>query len=257
MPNDAITALRESHDRLAGLLASLDAQAAGGQSYCRDWTIAQVASHLGSGAEIGLLWLRAAMAHEEPPPREEWQKIWDKWDARDPVTQVTESVPANASLVEAFEALSAEELAAARVTLFGSMEFDGGGLAQFRLPEHALHTWDVAVVLDPAARLLPSAVTLLIDVVPGYMGWLGKASGTPWTLSVRTTAPEREFVLSNAETVTLTAGTAETVDGELRLSAEAFLRLVFGRLDDANTDGATLDSDSVTMPDLRTVFPGL
>jgi hypothetical protein len=34
-------------------------------------------------------------------------------------------------------------------------DLDIAGLAGLRLGEHALHTWDIAVALDPAATLLP------------------------------------------------------------------------------------------------------
>ena len=43
-----------SHDLLAGLATGLDEAGATRMSYCSEWTIAQVYSHLGSGAEIGL-----------------------------------------------------------------------------------------------------------------------------------------------------------------------------------------------------------
>jgi uncharacterized damage-inducible protein DinB len=53
--NDAtpyVRAVRASHDRLAGVVAGLDADALRAQSYASEWTIADVLSHLGSGAEI-------------------------------------------------------------------------------------------------------------------------------------------------------------------------------------------------------------
>ncbi|HEU4840528.1 MAG TPA: maleylpyruvate isomerase N-terminal domain-containing protein, partial [Ilumatobacteraceae bacterium] len=52
-PRHWIAALRASHDALAGVVASLDDEGLTTPSMCREWTVAQVLSHLGSGAEIG------------------------------------------------------------------------------------------------------------------------------------------------------------------------------------------------------------
>ena len=261
MPQPArapIAALRSSHDRLAGLAAGLGAETAGEISYCTEWTIAQVFSHIGSGAEIGLDSLAAATEHRDPMSRDEVSKIWDTWNGRSPMEQVVEAVTANAALVEAYESASDEALAAANVTLFGTLTFDGFGLARFRLPEAAVHTWDIAVTLDPSARVLPDAVELVIDDLPGRMGWQGKPQGRSWAVLVETTDPARTFTLASGEAVTLTPAVdgAAAPDGTLRLPAEAFLRLCYGRLDAANTDGTDVSGASVTLDELRATFPG-
>jgi hypothetical protein len=173
---------------------------------------------------------------------------------------VTEAVTADARYIAAIEALSDEQFAAAHIRIFGGRDFDGAGLLRLRLSEHAFHTWDVAVALDPTARLLPDAVELMIDEVPGMLGYLGKAQPQPWTVAVRTTAPERSLVLRNdGEAVALRpAADAEptAADGTLVLRAEAFLRLTAGRLDGSNDEGVELNSSTVTFEDLQTTFPG-
>jgi uncharacterized protein (TIGR03083 family) len=260
MPHPArapIAALRSSHDRLVGIAARLDEESARRMSYCSDWTIAQVYSHLGSGAEIALDALRAAVEHRDPMSRDDYPKVWDTWNDRQPMEQVTEAVRVDTALVEAYEGHSDEELAAARVLLFGTQDLDGPGLARFRLPELAVHTWDVAVALDPAARVLPDAVELIVDDLPGRMGWLGKPQGRHWSITVQTAAPARTFALTSGDAVTLApADGGGAPDGVLRLPAEAFLRLTYGRLDDANADGASA-SGGVTLDELRATFPGI
>ena len=52
------------------------------QSYCTDWSVAQVLSHLGSGAEIGLMMLPGALGEAEPVSRDAFGPVWDRWDAR-------------------------------------------------------------------------------------------------------------------------------------------------------------------------------
>jgi hypothetical protein len=59
------TALRRSHDRLRGLVEPLDADALHGRSYASEWSIAQVLSHLGSGAEIFSLLLDAGWSGDD------------------------------------------------------------------------------------------------------------------------------------------------------------------------------------------------
>jgi uncharacterized protein (TIGR03083 family) len=253
-----VRALRSSHDQLASLAAGLDGAAPTRMSYCSDWTIAQVYSHLGSGAEINLAWLTAAREHTEPIDQDAMQKIWDTWNARGPQEQVTEAVKADARLVEAYEGMSAEELAAAHLSIFGGMmELDGEGLALFRLPEHAVHVWDVAVALDPSARVAPYAVDLLVDGLAGRMGWMAKPSGATWSVRVETTEPARTLVLAaTPESVTLENGGSDQPDGVVRMPAESLLRLTFGRLDDSNADGVDTSAARIGVSDLRAVFPG-
>ena len=73
-----------------------------------------------------------------------------------------------------------------------------------------------------------------------------------------TTDPERQFILRTGEEVTLTpsAGDATPEPGlsELRLPAEALIRLVYGRLDEAHTPPA--ETAGVELGELRQIFRG-
>jgi hypothetical protein len=73
---------------------------------------------------------------------------------------------------------------------------------------------------------------------------------------VRTSGPERDFSLRVGETGELTDWDGGTVDGELRIPAEAFLQLVYGRLDPQHTPEVEL-TGPITVDDLRRVFPGV
>ncbi|HEY7265889.1 MAG TPA: maleylpyruvate isomerase family mycothiol-dependent enzyme, partial [Trebonia sp.] len=164
-PMPWVRAVRASHDRLAGIAGSLDSDGLRARSYDKDWSIAQVLSHLGSQAEIFGLSLDAGLSGGDPPGQESFPPIWDKWNSRSPEDQAAQSIAVNAALVARVEALSEAELASIRVAMFG-MTLDAAGLLRMRLNEHAVHTWDVAVALDPSARVAPDAVELLIDGVP-------------------------------------------------------------------------------------------
>jgi hypothetical protein len=71
-----LAALRRCHDDLAIRVRSLDEAALGRRSYCIEWSVAQVLSHLGSGAEIALAQLRAARAGTTPLGPDGFRVIW-------------------------------------------------------------------------------------------------------------------------------------------------------------------------------------
>ena len=246
---DAIATLRASHERLAALVEPLTSEQVTARAYPTEWSIAQVLSHLGSGAEIMGHNLDAGLAGEDPPGREVAQPIWDVWNAKDPAAQAKDSIEANRRLVERFEALNGADF---RLNLFG-LERDLDGLAQLRLNEHTLHSWDVAVALDPKATLAPDATALVVDNLGAIVRWTGKASEGGPTVHVVTTSPDRSFTLSLADPVSLTDG--EAGSAELRLPAEALVRLVYGRLDPDHTPA--LSVTGVDLDDLRRTFPGL
>jgi hypothetical protein len=138
------------------------------------------------------------------------------------------------------------------------MTLDAAGLLRIRLSEHALHTWDVAVAVDPAARVAPDAVALLIDGVPTTMAWLGKKAADPAVIAITTTEPARMFTLDTGG-VALTPGSGDDgtpATGSLDLTAESLLRLVYGRVDDSAMASGEVRASNVNLTDLRTVFPG-
>jgi uncharacterized protein (TIGR03083 family) len=247
-----VRAVRASHDRLSGIVAGLDADGLRTQSYAKEWTIADVLSHLGSGAEIFLLSLTAGVTGAEPPTSDDFQPIWATWNARSPEEQAAQCVLANETLVSRVESLTAAEREAFSVVMFGAMTMDLAGLLGMRLSEHAIHTWDVAVVLDPDTLVAPDAVDLMIDGLSMIIGFTGKKQEPSTVIAVTTTDPDRSFTLDTGG-VTLAPGDPEASAGaSLVLSAEAFVRLVYGRLDDATE----LTAAGVTLPGLQGIFPG-
>jgi hypothetical protein len=122
-----VRAVRASHDRLAGLVAGLDGDGLRAQSYDTEWSIADVLSHLGSGAEIFGLYLDAAADGGEPPSREAFPGIWDTWNARSPEEKAARSVEANEALVSRIESLTPEQRAAFRVAMFGPVHVEQEG----------------------------------------------------------------------------------------------------------------------------------
>lgn len=251
-PTTWIRAVRSSHDRFAGLVGPLDDHAVRARSYATEWSIAQVASHLGSQAEIFGMFLDAGLAGRDAPGPADFHPVWDRWNAKSPRQQAADSVEANERLVARLEQLSEADRNRWKLTVFGN-DTDFTGLLAMRLGEHALHTWDVAVALDPAAELAPDAVELLVDTMPLMVSRLGRAEDRPRTIGVHTTGPERHFLLVTGPDVALTPDAGGESDGP-RLPAAAFIRLVYGRLD---SDHAPADlAEDPTIVALRPVFPG-
>jgi uncharacterized protein (TIGR03083 family) len=256
-PGPWISALRHSHDRLRASIEPLGLDQLNQRSYPSEWTIAQVLSHLGSQAEIFGMILEAGLAGQEPPGREEFPPVWDKWNAKDPQAQASDALRADQVTLERFESMDEDQRARLHLKLFG-MEVDAAGLARMRVSEHAVHAWDVLVALDPSATLAPDATALLIDTVDQVAARSGQPDGQQRTVRVSTTDPERRFILETGDAVTLTPLDHESLSEsglpELRLPAEAFIRLIYGRMDEAHTPPA--ETAGVELDELRQIFRG-
>ena len=257
-PHAWIAALRNSHERLAALVTPLTPEQLRGPSYCTDWSVAQVLSHVGSGAEIALMSLPGALGQAEPVDRAAFQAVWDVWNAKSPDEQAADSLTGDEKHVRALEQLSDDELAGISMPFIGGMILDATGLIGLRLGEHAIHTWDVAVTGDPAATVAPDAVDLLIDNVPGFLApRLGRAPDVAYRARIRTTGPDRDYLLTAADPVSMTdwPGDGGGADTEISMPSEALLRLAYGRLDPAHTPAGVV-ADPGYLDRLRTMFPG-
>ena len=248
-----IEALRHSHEALRAVAGPLDTSQLERRSYAPEWSIAQVLSHLGSQAEIFGLFLDAGLTGQDPPGQDAFPAIWEAWNARSPQDQAADALRADHAVTGRFESLDAAQREHLHLRLFG-MDLDTTGLARMRLGEHAIHTWDIAVALDPAATVAPDAVSLLIDTLGPLAARTAKPGGQRRRVRVSTASPVRHYVLDIAETVTFTPTVGDSVQPELALPAEALVRLVYGRLDPAHTP--PVEARNINLDELRQVFPG-
>lgn len=251
-----LSALRSSHARLAGAVGPLTADEVTGRSYCDGWSIAQVLSHLGSGAEIFDMFLDAGLRGDPAPGMEQFQQVWDRWNAKSPQDQARDAVAADAAFLDRLGALGPAQRTQWRMSMFGG-ERTLGDMARMRLGEHAVHTWDIAVALDSKATVAGDAVELILEILPGLAARAGKPVGQDVHVHVTTHDPGRSFLLEGGpDSVSLSpAGPGHTAGGaELRLPAEALVRLVYGRLDPEHTPPA--ESEHVELDTLRRIFPG-
>jgi uncharacterized protein (TIGR03083 family) len=253
-----IAALRGSHERLREVVEPLAPVQLTERAYPSAWSIAQVLSHIGSGAEIFGHIVSSGATRQPFPGREVMAPIWDIWNAKTPEAMAADALVADRRLVEQFEELAGDPAGDLRMDVFGR-ELDLAGLVGMRLSEHALHSWDVAVALEPTLPVASQSAALLIDNISWSAGRVGKPDGTHRTVRISTTDPMREFLLTVGETITLAPSPSGEASGDagatLRLPAESLLRLIAGRLDKAHTPGS-VTATGVDLDDLRAIFPG-
>lgn len=253
-----MAALHHSHDRLEAAalpLTALTADEVSGRAYPSEWSIADVLSHLGSGAEILTELLAAGLTDSPPPSQDEFVAIWDVWNAKSPLAQVTDALVTDAAFLAAVDATTSEQRAAFGVEMFNGPQ-DLAGFLLTRLGEHAVHTWDVRVALDPSEGLATDAAELILTTVPALMGFIAHPTRDV-DIAVHTVDPDRHLLLAlrtEGSSLTETAQ-PEAAAAKLRLPTEAFVRLLYGRLDADHTPA--VDTDGVDLDELRQSFPGL
>jgi uncharacterized protein (TIGR03083 family) len=244
-----IQVIGASAQRLADQVEQLTSEQLRGRAYPSEWTVADVLSHVGSGGTIMRLRLDGEV---------DMQAIWDEWNAKDPEAQAEDALLADDLLQERLYALTAEDQDNMRFAM-GPAELDLMTFLALRLNEHSLHAWDVAVTFDATATLPEDEAALIVDTLPMIARWAGKSTGVERELSIRTVSPDRTFALAlQADGVALSAVAAGAVDPadnpDLVLPTEAFIRLVYGRLDPDHTPRGIVGVGH--LDELRQAFPG-
>jgi uncharacterized protein (TIGR03083 family) len=252
----AITSLRTHHDRLAEVVGELTPDQLSGPSAASEWSIAQVLSHLGSGAEIFLPRFTAGIAGEKAPDADN-QAVWDRWDAASPADQASGFLEHDERLVGLLEELSPDQRSTITIDLGFTPEpvplLQAIGM---RLNEVAAHSWDVLAGLDDTATVDAEAADLMLEQLSGpaafMLGFIGKADQVDEPVVVDLDG----FTLTVDESVGLASGKAEGSTATFNGPHEAAFRLFTGRLKDGYTPDDVSVSGNVDLSALRRVFPG-
>lgn len=229
-----------------------------GASGASQWTVAQVLSHLGSGAEITLAGFRAALDGNPSPEPDFNQAVWDRWSILSPQAQAAGFLEHDAALVDTLNALPSHERENVQIKLgFLPAPIPLASATGMRLSEAAQHAWDVRVALDPAATLDASSAEVLIEQFTGGLGFLlgfiGKADNLSEPVLVKIHNYDAAIAIDDHVSLPRSAtDPTATFRGEL----EAVIRLIGGRLTPPYTPADVEVTGNVTLDDLRRVFPG-
>ncbi|BCY11405.1 maleylpyruvate isomerase family mycothiol-dependent enzyme [Actinoplanes sp. L3-i22] len=253
-----IAALRSEHDTLAGTVPSLTTDQLTGPSAASEWTVADVLSHLGSGAEITLGGLRAALGETEKPGPGFNQGIWDRWNALSPQDQAAGWLASDEALVAALESIPEDRHEDLKVDIgFLPEPLSLASFAAMRLSEVVLHNWDVRAGVDPAAALSDESAQLLAEHLSAgisfLLGFIGKPAAERESAVVEVAKTPYRIVLDDqARLTTEDVPATATFDGPL----EAVIRLIYGRLAPQYTPAGTDTTGNISLDELRTTFPG-
>ena len=255
-----IAALRAGHDNLAALVSGLSDDDLARPSGAAEWDISQVLSHLGSGAQITGAGLQAAL-DGEPGPRPDFNHaVWDEWNAMSRRERADGFLQANEAVTALYESLDAATRENLRINMgFLPSPVDVATAARLRLSEFTLHSWDVRVGFDEHATLPAEATAALLHGQPDMLAWIGKADALgrrQAVIKVTTTEPASVFALRLQAPISVDFDVPEQPDGTLTLPAEAWLRLVAGRLAPRYTPGNVIAAGATDLDLLRRVFPG-
>ena len=178
--------------------------------------------------------------------------VWETWNAKSARAKAQDVLVADRDLLGRIESLSDEARSSFRFSM-GLLELTFDGFVGMRLNEHALHTWDVEVTLDPSATLPANSTEHIVDNLELIARFTGRPTGGTRAIAVRTEQPRRDFS-SNCLPMRSTSEWRISRPPDLELPAEAFVRLIYGRLDRAHTPNTVRDSG--VLEELREVFPG-
>ncbi|MCU1600060.1 MAG: hypothetical protein JWO22_769 [Frankiales bacterium] len=235
--------LRAEHETLAALVPTLSDEQLAATSNATEWSVAQVLSHLGSGAEIAHEGLASALAGDEGPGQEFNESVWDRWNALGDREKADQFVTTSVAFLDALEQVPDRDTATVKLA-FLPMPLPFAAVVGMRLNEFALHSWDIT-----GGQLSAETADVLAEHLGGGLSFMLGFTGKAEHVSEPVVLLAGGLVLTIDEAVSPTPDATPTAT--LEAPTEAALRLLSGRLrEDAPVTG------NITLAQLRSVFPG-
>lgn len=257
---DAVIAvLRSGYESLADQIVTLSDADLAGPSGASEWDISQVLGHLGSGAEINQATITAAIAGKPNPGLDFARSVWARWDGMSRRDRADGFQSANEALISLYESLDAHAREDLRIDMgFLPQPADVATAGRLRLSEFTLHAWDVRVGFDKTATLSPDGTALIALGSGDLARWLGKPEQVREHAVIRVTTTEPDLVraLHLGDAISVDSDIPEQPDGTLSLPAEAWVRLLTGRLGPDHTPPGVTATGAADLDLLRRVFPG-
>ena len=250
----SVEVLAASAERLATIVSALSPPQLEQSAYPENWTIADVVSHLGSSAVLAEIVLDDTLADGSADLAALRKSTWTEWDAKPSAAKVRDAVAADRRLIARLHALTDEERTRLHYSV-GPYDFDAAGFVGLRINEHAVHVWDIAVSLDPEATITKDAVELMVDDLALVAMLGGRPAAVARHVRVSTSEPTRFFDVALGPDLVSLGPSSEACWADVELPAEAFIRLVYGRLDREHTPPFTGSADRLEQ--LRRAFPGV
>ena len=174
---EQLEVLQASVSHLASVVGGLPPAQLTAPAYPTNWTVADVLSHLGSGAVISRRRFEDGTAREETPS-DFAKSVWAEWDAKSAEAKAADFLVADAAFIDLLWSSTDDDRARVRSAL-GPMTLDFAGFVGMRLNEHALHSWDVEVAFEPGAALAPASTEVVVDNLQLIAQFVAKPAGPP------------------------------------------------------------------------------
>ncbi|SIR74057.1 TIGR03083 family protein [Micromonospora avicenniae] len=250
-----LDALNTSSERLLKTVRDLPDDVLARPSFADRWSVAQVLSHLGSGAEISTMLVQRGIDGDTTTPTvDDVRPIWQRWDALSAPAQREAWLGADRRHRALLASLDAQQLEAVRVPYFAGLLSLPTYLG-YRLSEQSVHAWDIEVALDPAATIPAAEVELLWDRLD-LVATRFRDADVLQRLAPKQLAlglPDRTRTLDLHDELHLIDSAPQNPAATVTGTAEALLRLIYGR--NRPEDGVNVTGD-VVLDDLRRLFPG-
>ena len=246
-PEYCVKLVQSESEQLKQYLDTLPPDAWSRPSACDRWEVRDVVAHLIGGAQIyaGAV-SRGLQGDLSPPEGFPDADTFNAASASEPIARMAISAREKLGdqLLSTFNATT-DELSQLLAGL-GPSDLDKGcyhpgGTVQvrsfmnLRVFELAMHGWDIRSRLEPSAHLSAESLPILIDMVPGLLGWAFRPgprlpSPVRYRFELTGTGASNSDIVVEGDKAYMESAVAAPANVTFHCDTETFMLLMFGRL---------------------------